>query len=59
MILYGLTIPVGIASGIGVRSDYNPARLSASVVSGVLKAFGAGIVVYASPVEAGVVCVLR
>lgn len=50
-ILYGLTTPVGIAAGVGVRSAYNPDGPTASIVSGVLDAFSAGILVYTSLVE--------
>ena len=50
-LLYGLTTPIGIAVGLGVRSTYNPGTATASVVSGVMDAVSAGILIYASLVE--------
>ena len=50
-ILYGLTTPIGIAAGLGVRSTYNPGSTTASIVSGVLDAFSAGILIYTGLVE--------
>ncbi|THU92720.1 Zinc/iron permease, partial [Dendrothele bispora CBS 962.96] len=50
-ILYGLTTPVGIAVGLGVRTTYNPGTATASIVSGVLDAFSAGILIYTGLVE--------
>lgn len=42
---------VGIAIGLGVRSTYNPGSATASIVSGVLDAFSAGILIYTGLVE--------
>jgi zinc transporter 1/2/3 len=50
-ILYGLTTPIGIAAGLGVRTSYNPDSSTASIVSGVLDSFSAGILVYTGLVE--------
>jgi zinc transporter 1/2/3 len=50
-ILYGLTTPIGIAVGLGVRTTYNPASTRASIVSGVLDALSAGILIYTGLVE--------
>ncbi|KZT07469.1 ZIP zinc/iron transport family [Laetiporus sulphureus 93-53] len=50
-VLYGLTTPVGIAAGLGVRSSYNPDGTTASIVSGILDAFSAGILIYTGLVE--------
>jgi len=50
-ILYGLTTPVGIAAGLGVRSTYNPGTATASIVSGTMDSISAGILIYASLVE--------
>lgn len=50
-ILYGLTTPVGLAVGLGVRSTYNPGTATASAVSGVMDAFSAGILIYTGLVE--------
>ncbi|KAJ3527132.1 hypothetical protein NMY22_g9895 [Coprinellus aureogranulatus] len=50
-ILYGLTTPIGIAAGLGVRSSYNPESTTASIVSGVLDAISSGILVYTGLVE--------
>jgi zinc transporter 1/2/3 len=50
-ILYGLTTPLGIAVGLGVRTTYNPDSTTASIVSGVLDALSAGILMYTGLVE--------
>jgi zinc transporter 1/2/3 len=50
-ILYGITTPVGIAAGLGVRSTYNPGSTTASIVSGVLDALSSGILLYTGLVE--------
>ncbi|KAI0272314.1 ZIP-like iron-zinc transporter [Gloeopeniophorella convolvens] len=50
-LLYGLTTPLGIAVGLGVRTTYNPGSARASVVSGVLDALSAGILIYTGLVE--------
>lgn len=42
---------IGIAAGLGVRSSYNPGSTTASIVSGVLDAFSAGILIYTGLVE--------
>ncbi|KAJ5801628.1 uncharacterized protein N7518_003696 [Penicillium psychrosexuale] len=48
---YGLTTPISIAIGLGVRTTYNPGSYTANVVSGVLDAISAGILVYTGLVE--------
>ncbi|KAF8623214.1 hypothetical protein AX15_006452 [Amanita polypyramis BW_CC] len=50
-IIYGLTTPIGIAVGLGVRSSYNPGSMRASIVSGVLDSLSAGILLYTGLVE--------
>ena len=50
-ILYGITTPVGIAAGLGVRETYNPGSATASIVSGVLDSFASGILLYTGLVE--------
>jgi zinc transporter 1/2/3 len=50
-ILYGLTTPIGIAAGLGVRTTYNPDSTTAAVVSGVMDCVSAGILVYTGLVE--------
>ncbi|KAF9480530.1 ZIP-like iron-zinc transporter [Pholiota conissans] len=50
-ILYGLTTPVGIAVGLGVRTTYNPDSTTASIVSGVFDSLSAGILIYTGLVE--------
>ncbi|KAG8902494.1 high-affinity Zn(2+) transporter zrt1, partial [Tulasnella sp. 408] len=50
-IAYGLTTPLGIAIGLGVRSTYNPGSSTASAVSGCLDAISAGILLYTGLVE--------
>lgn len=49
--LYGLTTPIGIAAGLGVRASYNPASATASIVSGVMDSLSAGVLIYTGLVE--------
>ncbi|KAI0306097.1 ZIP-like iron-zinc transporter [Multifurca ochricompacta] len=49
--LYGITTPIGIAVGLGVRTTYNPGSTHATLVSGVLDALSAGILMYTGFVE--------
>ncbi|KAG6909353.1 hypothetical protein DXG01_000953 [Tephrocybe rancida] len=49
--LYGLTTPIGIAIGLGVRTRYNPGSPTALIVSGVLDSLSSGILVYTGLVE--------
>lgn len=56
-LLYGLTTPIGIAAGLGVRSSYNPGTATASIVSGVMDAFSSGILIYTGLVEVSSPCV--
>ncbi|KIW19159.1 hypothetical protein PV08_03452 [Exophiala spinifera] len=49
--LYGLTTPVSIAIGLGLRTTYNPNSFTANVVSGVFDAVSAGILIYSGLVE--------
>jgi len=51
-VLFGVTTPLGIAVGLGVKSTYNPGSVTASIVSGVLDALSAGILIYTGLVEA-------
>ena len=53
--LYGITTPIGIAVGLGIRGTYNPGSATASIVSGVLDALSSGILVYTGLVEVRVV----
>ena len=48
---YGLTTPISIAVGLGVRTTYNPGSFTANVVSGVLDSMSAGILIYTGLVE--------
>jgi zinc transporter 1/2/3 len=48
---YGLTTPIAIAIGLGVRTTYNAGSFEASVVSGVLDSVSAGILIYTGLVE--------
>jgi len=50
-VLYGLTTPIGIAIGLGVRTSYNPDSTTASIVSGILDSLSAGVLVYTGLVE--------
>ncbi|PMD18025.1 high affinity zinc ion transporter [Hyaloscypha hepaticicola] len=48
---YGLTTPIAIAIGLGLRTTYNGGSYTANVVSGVLDAISAGILTYTGLVE--------
>ncbi|KAG9237062.1 Zinc/iron permease [Amylocarpus encephaloides] len=48
---YTLTTPIAIAVGLGLRTTYNAGSFTASVVSGVLDATSAGILIYTGLVE--------
>ncbi|KAF3942041.1 hypothetical protein ABW19_dt0201341 [Dactylella cylindrospora] len=48
---YGLSTPIAIAIGIGLRTTYNPGSFTANVVSGVLDSLSAGILTYTGLVE--------
>ncbi|RHZ47504.1 hypothetical protein CDV55_100044 [Aspergillus turcosus] len=48
---YGLTTPISIAIGLGVRTTYNPNSNTANIVSGVLDSTSAGILLYTGLVE--------
>ena len=48
---YGLTTPIALAIGLGVRTTYNGASDTASIVSGVLDSVSAGILIYTGFVE--------
>ncbi|KAH9926241.1 ZIP zinc/iron transport family [Epithele typhae] len=50
-ILFGITTPIGLAIGLGVRETYNPGSTTASIVSGILDAFSSGILLYTGLVE--------
>jgi solute carrier family 39 (zinc transporter), member 1/2/3 len=50
-LLYGITTPIGIAVGLGVKTTYNPGSTTASIVSGVLDSLSAGILLYTGLVE--------
>lgn len=54
-ILYGLTTPIGIAAGLGVRTTYNPESTTASIVSGVMDALSSGVLIYTGLVEVSIV----
>ncbi|KAF1345511.1 high affinity zinc ion transporter [Delphinella strobiligena] len=49
--IYGLTTPIAIAIGLGVRTTYNPNSFTANIVSGVLDSVSAGILIYTGLVE--------
>ncbi|BDD55421.1 high-affinity Zn(2+) transporter zrt1 [Monascus purpureus] len=48
---YGLTTPISIAIGLGVRTSYAPNSKTAMIVQGVLDAISAGILIYTGLVE--------
>ncbi|KAG6833220.1 hypothetical protein H0H87_009841 [Tephrocybe sp. NHM501043] len=49
--IYGITTPIGIAAGLGVRTTYNPGSTTASIVSGTLDSLSSGILIYTGLVE--------
>ncbi|KAL7903047.1 Zinc/iron permease [Trichoderma sp. SZMC 28014] len=48
---YGLTTPIAIAIGLGLRTTYDSGSFTANVVSGVLDSISAGILIYTGFVE--------
>lgn len=50
-VAYGLTTPLAIAIGLGVRTTYNGSSFTANIVSGVLDSVSAGILIYTGLVE--------
>lgn len=48
---YGLTTPIAIAIGLGLRTTYDAGSFTANVVSGVLDSISAGILIYTGLVE--------
>lgn len=48
---YGLTTPIAIAVGLGVRHTYSDSTFTANIVSGVLDSISAGILIYTGLVE--------
>lgn len=48
---YGITTPVAIAIGLGVRSSYDSGSFTANVVSGIIDSASAGILLYTGLVE--------
>lgn len=50
-LVYGLTTPISIAIGLGLRTTYDPGSFTANVVSGVLDSISAGILIYTGLIE--------
>ncbi|KAF5371422.1 hypothetical protein D9757_009999 [Collybiopsis confluens] len=50
-LLFGITTPVGIAVGLGLRTAYSPNTPTALMVSGILDSLSAGILIYTGLVE--------
>ncbi|WOO85909.1 Zinc-regulated transporter 2 [Vanrija pseudolonga] len=50
-IIYAICTPVGIAVGLGIRQTYNGNGVAANIVSGILDAISAGILLYTGLVE--------
>lgn len=48
---YGITTPIAIAAGLGVRTTYNSGSFTADIVAGVLDASSSGILIYNGLVE--------
>lgn len=49
--LYGLTTPIAIAIGLGVRTSYPPGSQTTLIVNGVFDSISAGILIYTGLVE--------
>jgi zinc transporter 1/2/3 len=49
--LYGITTPLAIAIGLGVRTSYAPKSHTSLIVQGVLNAISAGFLIYSGLVE--------
>lgn len=48
---YGLTTPIAIAIGLGLRTTYDPNSFTANVISGILDSISAGILIFTGLVE--------
>jgi solute carrier family 39 (zinc transporter), member 1/2/3 len=48
---YGLTTPIAIAIGLGLRTTYNSGSFTANIVNGVFDSISAGILIYTGLVE--------
>lgn len=49
--IYACCTPIGMAIGLGIRTSYNAESATASIVSGILDAISAGILLYTGLVE--------
>ncbi|KAL4811429.1 Zinc/iron permease [Aspergillus unguis] len=49
--VYGLTTPIAIAVGLGVRNTYPPSGRTTLIVNGVFDAISAGILIYTGLIE--------
>ncbi|SJM87331.1 probable Zinc-regulated transporter 1 [Zygosaccharomyces bailii] len=50
-VAYGITTPICVAIGLGVRSTYSSNSYSVNIVSGVLDSISAGVLMYTGMVE--------
>jgi solute carrier family 39 (zinc transporter), member 1/2/3 len=57
-LIFSFATPIGIAVGLGVRHSYAPNGATASIVSGILDALSAGILIYTGLVEVRVLVLL-
>ncbi|KAL2838548.1 zinc-regulated transporter 1 [Aspergillus pseudoustus] len=48
---YGLTTPISIAIGLGLRTTYNPNSKESLIIQGVFNAVSAGVLIYSALVE--------
>jgi zinc transporter 1/2/3 len=48
---YGLTTPISIAIGLGLRTTYNPQSKESLIIQGVFNAVSAGVLIYSALVE--------
>ncbi|KAF3005490.1 hypothetical protein E8E15_000966 [Penicillium rubens] len=50
-VVYGLTTPIAIAVGLGVRNTYPPSGRTTLIINGVFDAISAGILIYTGLIE--------
>lgn len=51
VLAYGLTTPIGIAVGLGVRNSFSVNSFNANIVAGIFDSMSAGILIYTGVVE--------
>ena len=51
IVVYSLSVPIGIAAGIGIASTYDESSINAAVSQGVLECISAGLLLYVALVQ--------